>query len=599
MDERNQTSPPPPDPHDYVRASEKLARQSIKVAGKTFLRKLELPEHDGFDPLGLGSAFLALSARLAADPLKVATMQASLWRDYVSLSQRMYWRMLGVELDPVISPERGDRRFADDAWDDNVVFDMIRQGYLLTARRLLETVKDVEGLDEQTSKKVEFYIRQSIDGLAPSNFAITNPAVLRETLKTGGKNLLDGLSNFLRDLEEGDGCLSISMTDVDAFEVGQNLALTPGKVIFQNDLIQLIQYAPTTPQVFSTPLLIVPPWINKYYIMDLTPENSMVRWLVDQGHTVFMISWVNPDARLAHKRFDDYMLEGPLAALDAIEKAIGAKAVNAVGYCMGGILLAGAVAYLTAKDDQRIKSATYLATMLDFSDVGDISVFIDEEQIESLEHRINSQGYLDGRSMATTFRMLRANDLIWSFFVNNYLLGKDPVPFDLLYWNCDSTRMPAAMHSFFLRNMYQRNRLKEPNGITLDGQSIDLTKVKVPSYVLSAVDDHIALWKTAYATTQLFSGPVKFVLSASGHIAGVINPPAKGKYLYWVRSRNPAKPEEWFKGATPHRGSWWPDWNGWLKRYAGKKVSARAPGKGKLKPIEDAPGSYVKVKAIS
>jgi polyhydroxyalkanoate synthase len=412
-----------------------------------------------------------------------------------------------------------------------------------------------------------------------------------------------GLENLLGDLERGKGKLAISMTDYEAFEVGKNIAVTPGKVVFQNDLLQLIQYTPTTPKVAKRPLLVIPPWINKYYILDLKPQNSFVKWAVEQGLTVFIVSWVNPDAKLAQKSFSDYMLEGILASLDAIEKATGEKSANAIGYCLGGTLLASTLAYLAAKKQaNRIASATFFTAMVDFTEAGELSVFIDEEQLDSLEAKMNERGYLEGSEMANTFNMLRANDLIWSFVINNYLLGKEPFPFDLLYWNSDSTRMPAAMHSFYLRNMYQRNLLSQPGGIELNGVPIDLTTVKTPTFILSTREDHIAPWKSTYAATQLYQGPVKFTLAASGHIAGVVNPPAANKYGHWVGKEKTAKdypqdPEAWLAKAENRPGSWWPEWRQWLKQFDDGEVDARKPGDGKLKAIEDAPGSYVLVKA--
>ncbi len=457
-------------------------------------------------------------------------------------------------------------------------------------------MREVEGIDERTARKVDFYTRQFVDALAPSNFVMTNPEVLRATIESRGENLLHGLKNLLEDLERGKGRLAIKMTDMAAFRVGENIAVSPGKVIFQNDLMQLIQYSPTTELVKRRPLLIIPPWINKFYILDLRPDNSFIRWAVEQGHTVFVISWVNPDEHLAAKTFADYMLEGPLAALDAIEQATGEREANVIGYCLGGTLLACTLAYMAAKHDNRIKSATFFVTMVDFAEAGELSVFIDEEQLSALEERMNAKGYLEGRDMATTFNMLRANDLIWSFVVNNYLLGKSPFPFDLLYWNSDSTRMPAAMHSFYLRKMYQENLLVKPGGITLAGVPIDLGKIRTPAFILSTREDHIAPWRSTYAATRLYKGPVKFVLSASGHIAGVVNPPG-GRYGHWVNDNNPPTPEEWLAGATEHAGSWWPLWEQWVAQYAGGEVPARQPGDGKLTPIENAPGSYVKVRA--
>ncbi len=438
------------------------------------------------NPMAIGAAFFEMTARLMSDPSLLVQAQMSLWNEYARLWQNTTTRLLGGKAEPVVEPAPEDRRFRDQAWSDNALFDFIKQSYLLTARSIQSAVKEVEGLDERTARKVDFYTRQFVDALAPSNFVLTNPEVLRATIESRGENLLNGLKNLLDDLERGKGRLHISMTEMAAFKIGENVAATPGKVVYQNDLIQLIQYAPTTETVKRRPLLIMPPWINKFYILDLRPRNSFIRWAVGQGHTVFVISWVNPDERLARKNFEDYMREGPLAALDAIEQATGERTANVIGYCLGGTLLAATLAYMAAKRDNRIKSATYFVTMTDFQEAGELSVFIDEEQLQALEQRMSKKGYLEARDMHTTFNMLRANDLIWSFVVNNYLLGKQPFPFDLLYWNANSTRMPAAMHSFYLRKMYQENLLVKPGGITLGGVPLDLRKIKTP--VVSAVD---------------------------------------------------------------------------------------------------------------
>ena len=432
--------------------------------------------------------------------------------------------------------------------------------------------------------------------MSPSNFLLTNPEVLRKTAETGGENLIKGLNNLLSDLERGKGSLHIKMTDMDAFKLGENIGVSKGKVIYQNPVMQLIQYDPATETVLKRPLLIGPPWINKFYILDLRPRNSFVRWAVSQGHTVFMISWVNPDETLSELEFEDYMRMGYLDALDAIERATGEREVNAIGYCLGGTLLASTLAYMAAKGDDRIKSATFFVTMMDFQEAGELGVFIDEEQLSALEEKMNKRGYLEGSEMATTFNMLRANDLIWSFVVNNYLLGNEPFPFDLLYWNSDSTRMPAKMHSFYLRKMYQENKLAEPGAIELEGTPIDLGKVSIPTYFLSTREDHIAPWKSTYRGTQLLGGQKRFVLAASGHIAGVVNAPDSGKYSHWINPDLPADPEQWFHGATEIAGSWWPDWQRWATAMEKTQVPARVPGDGKLKPIEEAPGSYVKVK---
>ena len=589
------------DPMELARAMAGIAEQSQRLVADFIARNQERLNDP--DPLNVGRAFYEMTTRLMADPQKLIQAQMSLWQDYMNLWQSTARRMMGQESEPVIAPAKDDRRFKDSAWQDNQLFDFIKQSYLLTARWMRDTVDDVEGLDDKTAQKVDFYTRQFVDAMAPSNFVMTNPEVLRATIESRGENLVKGLEHLLSDLERGHGKLQISMTDYDAFEVGKNIAVTPGKVVFQNDLLQLIQYTPTTAKVAKRPLLVIPPWINKYYILDLKPQNSFVKWAVEQGLTVFIVSWVNPDEKLAQKGFSDYMLEGILAALDAIEKATGEKSTNVIGYCLGGTLLASTLAYLAAKkQSSRIASATFFTAMVDFSEAGELSVFIDEEQLDALEAKMNERGYLEGSEMAQTFNMLRANDLIWSFVINNYLLGKEPFPFDLLYWNSDSTRMPAAMHSFYLRNMYQRNLLAQPGGISLDGVPIDLTTVKTPTFILSTREDHIAPWKSTYAATQLYQGPIKFTLAASGHIAGVVNAPASNKYGHWVGNEKtgkdyPADPEAWLAKAENRPGSWWPEWRQWLKQFDDGEVAARKPGDGKLKAIEDAPGSYVLVKA--
>jgi polyhydroxyalkanoate synthase len=504
-------------------------------------------------------------------------------------------KMLGQDTASVAEPDKADRRFRHEDWQDNFLFDYVKQSYLIAARHLHQSLGHVEGLDEQTAKKVDFYTRQYIDALAPSNFLLTNPEALRETVSSGGQNLVKGLHNLLEDLSHSDGGqLRVRMTDTDAFKLGENIAASKGKVVFQNDIMQLIQYAPLTEKVHATPLLIIPPWINKYYILDLRENNSFVRWAVEQGHTVFVVSWVNPDGKLAHKRFDDYLTEGSLAALDVIENITGEKQTNVIGYCLGGTLLAGTLALLAAKKQQRVRSATFFVTMIDFERPGELEVFIDEQQVSALEKKMEQRGYLEGSEMATTFNMLRANDLIWSFVVSNYLMGKDPFPFDLLYWNGDSTRMPAAMHSFYLRKLYLKNLLCKPNGVTLAGTPIDVTGIKTPAYFISTAEDHIAPWKSTYAGAQLLQGPVRFVLGGSGHIAGIINPPTANKYGYWTSDKLPAKPADWLAGAKQQAGSWWTDWAQWAAGHAGEQVAARKPGSKKYPALEDAPGSYVR-----
>ncbi len=560
-----------------------------------------LSEDDGFqvlDPTVVAKTFLELNARLLAHPEALLREQAAFWQRYAELWQRTAERMLlNKPAEPVIAPAPGDKRFKDRQWTENALFDFVKQCYLLAARSAFSAVSQAAGLDPHTARKAAFFTRQMLDAMAPSNFFATNPQVLQATLESGGLNLARGLALLLEDLDRNKGRLRPKTADLDAFRLGENLAITPGKVVFQNELMQLLQYAPSTSEVRRRPLLIVPPWINKYYILDLQPKTSFIRWAIGEGHTVFVVSWVNPDASLAEKRFDDYLLEGPLAAIGAIEQATGEREVNAVGYCIGGTLLASTLAHMSAKDDRRVASATLLTSLLDFSDAGEISVFIDEEQIGLMERHMQRHGYFDGNHMATAFNLLRENELIWHYVVNGYLLGREPMAFDLLYWGMDSTRMPAAMHSFYLRNMYLRNLLREPGRLSLAGTPIDLRSIQVPTYFLSTSEDHIAPWRSTYAGTRLVSGPVRFVLAGSGHNAGVINPPElKKRYGYWTNAQLAPEPDAWFSTAQRHEGSWWTDWSGWIGEYAGGTVAARHPGDGALQPIEDAPGSAVKVR---
>ena len=544
---------------------------------------------------GLANDFVALSQQLLANPMTLVETQAEFWQDYLTLWQRTTQRMLGFATEPVIEPAKDDRRFRHEQWSENSVFDFIKQSYLLSARCLHGTVRGADGLDDTTRRKLEFHTRQLVDALSPSNFAHTNPEVVAATMESGGGNLVKGLENLLNDLERGKGELKVSMTDRDAFEIGRNIATTPGKVVFQNDLMQLVQYSPTTKQVDRHPLLIVPPWINKFYILDLQPKNSFIKFCLDQGKTVFVISWVNPDARHRELGWDAYMNLGPLAALDAIAQATGEVEANVIGYCIGGTLLATVLGHMAAIGDRRFTSATFFTSIMDFEQAGELTLFVDEEQLAKIERQLDENGYLDAGAMATTFNLMRANDLIWSFVVGNYLLGKDALPFDLLYWNSDSTRMPAATHRYYLRNMYQKNLLKEPGGLELKGTPIDLRKVTTPVFLLSAREDHIAPWHNTYAAAGLYAGPVRFVLAGSGHIAGVINPAGSTKYGYWTNDALPADPDAWLDGASQHPGSWWPAWAEWQSQFTGGKVKARIPGQGGLTAIEDAPGSYVKV----
>jgi len=531
-----------------------------------------------------------------ADPQRTVELQTRLGKAYLELWASAAKRLAGEPTAPVVTPAQTDKRFTDPDWTQNQFFDFLKQAYLLAARWADKLVADAADLDPHTRQKAEFYIRQIVNALSPTNFVLTNPELLRETLSSNADNLVRGMRMLAEDIESGGGHLKIRQSDSSMFEVGRNLATTPGKVIFQNELMQLIQYAPSTETVLKRPLLIVPPWINKYYVLDLTPDKSFIKWCVDQGLTVFCISWVNPDARLAQKSFEDYVRQGPLAALDAIKQATGEDQVHAIGYCVGGTLLAVTLAAMAARGDERIVSATLFAAQVDFTYAGDLKVFVDEAQVAALEQRMAERGYLDSKSMAVVFNLLRSNDLLWPYVINNYLKGKAPFPFDLLYWNSDATRMPAANHSFYLRNCYLDNKLSKGK-MMLGNTPINLKAIKVPIYNLATREDHIAPVKSVMFGSKLFGGKVKFVVAGSGHIAGVVNPPAKHKYQYWTgpKPRN-ADIETWLAKAKENPGSWWPDWLLWLTRQSPTEVPARIPGAGALKTIEDAPGSYVRVR---
>jgi len=554
-------------------------------------RRWELPN---LDPLNLRRPTLAALGSTLRHPRRALAAQWDLGRRYLGLMKYLGLRTLGRDAEPAIRPPRGDRRFRSEAWDESLVFDLLRQAYLLTADWMLDNVARMHDVAPADRLRIAFYTRQFADALSPSNFLLTNPEILKATREERGVNLLRGFRHLLEDLQHGDGQLLISMTDNESFEVGRNIATTEGSVVFENEMMQLIQYAPTSKTTYTRPLMILPPWINKFYILDLQPKNSFIRWAVDQGYTVFVISWVNPDETLRYKRFEDYMHDGILTALEAVKQATGQRQVNAIGYCIGGTLLAATLAYMKARDDDRIASATFFTTQVDFTEAGELNVFIDEQQLDSLDKKMQVQGFLDGESMAMTFNMLRANDLIWTFVVNNYLLGREPARFDLLYWNSDFTRLPQTMHTFYLREMYLENRLVEPGGIELDGVPIDLTTIDLPIYIQSSREDHIAPYRSVYKATQLYSGEVTFMLAGSGHIAGVVNPPEAEKYGYWTNNALPADPEDWIKGADAHQGSWWPHWHDWLKGKSGRRIKARIPGDGQLEALEPAPGRYVR-----
>jgi len=595
------TGAPRPTAIDYEALARNLARL-VEEGGKALAAYMK-PREEGRIKPDVGDDFADMVKTVGqvvdywlSDPQRTIELQRNLGRAYLDLWANMAKRLAGEEAGPVAVPDPRDRRFADPEWSQNQFFDFLKQLYLLTAQWAERLVKDAN-LDERTRKKAEFYVRQIANAISPSNFVLTNPELLRETLASSAENLVRGMHMLSEDIKAGEGHLKIRQSDASTFEVGRNLALTPGKVVFQNDLMQLIQYQATTEDVLKVPLLIVPPWINKFYILDLTPEKSFIKWCVDNGLTVFVISWVNPDEHLAEKSFEQYMREGVVAAMDAVKTVTGEKKVHAIGYCVGGTLLSITLAYLAAKRQSRVVSATFFAAQVDFTYAGDLMVFVDEERIKQLEAHMKSQGYLEASRMANAFNMLRSNDLIWPYIVNNYMRGKAPLPFDILYWNSDATRMPAANHSFYLRNCYLDNKLTKGE-MEIAGVKLDLSKVKVPIYNLATREDHIAPAKSVLHGSRYFGGQVKYVLAGSGHIAGVINPPGKPKYQYWT---GPAPSgddvEAWLAQATEHPGSWWPDWLAWLKAHAPATVPARAIGGGKLAPLEDAPGSYVRFKS--
>ncbi len=547
------------------------------------------------DPFGLGRASWKFLQDSLRHPDKLMARNLALVADQLDLASYTLNKALGKPVEAVAKPQPGDRRFSSAQWSESLYFDVIKQSYLMASKHLLAAVSD-DDLGKKEKHTLEFFTKQSLDALSPSNFILTNPEVLDATVQSKGMNLVKGMKNLTADLVKGKGKLKISMVDESQFEVGKNLATTPGKVVYENELMQLIQYSPGTKQVYTRPLLIFPPWINKFYILDLGPKNSFIQWMVAKGYTVFVVSWVNPDSELGKKTFEDYLNLGIYAALDAVEQATGTSQINTIGYCIGGTLLASALAINAVSGDKRIHSATFFTAQVDFSEAGDLLVFISDKQLDQLEKRMSKKGYLDASDMSTSFNMLRANDLIWSFVVNNYLMGQSPKAFDLLYWNGDSTRMPMAMHVYYLRQMYLHNRLVEPGTLVMNGVPVDLQNIKIPIYLQAGKEDHIAPYNSVYKATQLYSGPVTFMLAGSGHIAGVVNPPAANKYYYYTNPATPENVEDWIAGAEHHAGSWWPHWHNWLSRKSGRKIAARVPGDGALPVIEDAPGRYVKMK---
>src|SRR3954451_5916359 len=534
------------------------------------------------------------TAQSAADPMPLMSAGAQAWAKALETWGKM---LGGVTASP--SPEvkeAKDRRLAAPEWRENPIFDAIRQTYLQISDRMLGSVEEIEGVDDEAKQKLRFAVRNFVDAMSPSNFALTNPQVLKRTLDTRGENLLKGLGNMLRDIAQG----QLTQTKPGVFEVGKNLATTPGRVIRQTPLYQLIQYTPTTGEVLKTPVVIFPPWINRYYILDLSPEKSFVKWCVDHGISLFMVSWKSADESIADVSLEDYVLKGQVDAIDTIRDLLDVPSVHAIGYCVAGTTMAAALAYLHARGEQnKVKSATFFTAQIDFSEAGDLKLFTGPEVIGLLEELAKDKGYLDGRYMAATFNLLRGRDLIWNYVVNNYLLGEEPPPFDLLYWNSDTANLPAGWHRDYSKTLYEGNKLAEKGGISIAGTPIDVGAVKTPTYVQAGREDHIAPPQSVWKIMDHFQGPKRFVLAGSGHIAGVVNPPAAQKYQYWTNDRPRGTLKSFIDGAEEHKGSWWPDWLEWIKAQDPATVKAdgaRVPGTGKLKTIEDAPGSYVKAR---
>lgn len=583
-----------------------LFSQQASSMNELFARSQKLltesmaPMQRELDPLNVAPAFRAAGEKLAIDPQQLVQSNYALWKEHMQLWQDTAARQMATP-DATPGDPVNDKRFRSEAWTEHPTFDYIRRSYLITSRWLVDTMASIDGLDERDREKLLFHTRLLADAFSPSNFLLTNPDVLKAMQESGGQSLLQGMQNLQRDLDPSTGQLKILMNDPKAFQLGENVATTPGKVVWRNALVELIQYTPTTNKVHERPLVIVPPWINKFYILDLQPKNSFIAWAVAQGYTVFVMSWVNPDGELGARTFEDYMKEGILESLDAVNRATGRNEstgeVSMIGYCIGGTLLSATLAWMAEKGDERVKAATFFASQADFSEAGELKLFADDVQLENLQQRMKDSGVLEGADMAQTFNLLRSRDLIWSFYVDNYLLGKEPMKFDLLYWNADATRMPRETHLFYLKQMYIENNLAKPGGITLDGVPIDLTRIQIPIYLQAAKDDHIAPYPSVFKSTGLYAGPVRFVLAGSGHIAGVINPPAAKKYQHWINEDAPLELQDWLDGAVEHPGSWWEDWHRWLKPLSGKKVPARQPGDGELDVLCDAPGTYVRVKS--
>ncbi|OYU49210.1 MAG: class I poly(R)-hydroxyalkanoic acid synthase [Rhizobiales bacterium PAR1] len=589
---------PMPDVEKLTAVSTEILTESGK-AGAAMLKAMETGEKASLvqdESADMAKTFGAVAEYWVKDPARFVSAQKDISLDLINLWSSAIKQVGGEKPEPVAPMPARDPRFADAEWNDNPYFNFLKQAYFIGQHWAQDLVDRAEGLDEHTKRKASFYVRQLAGALSPSNFVMTNPELLRATVEEQGENIARGMKMLAEDVEAGKGELKIRQTDNTKFEVGVNLAITPGKVVFRNELFELIQYTPSTPEVYKTPLLIVPPWINKFYILDLNPEKSFIRWAVSQGQTVFVIAWINPDSRHRTYDFEAYMKKGILTAIEQIEVATGEKSVNTIGYCVGGTLLAVTLAYIAqGKRPERIKSATFFTTQVDFTYAGDLLTFVDENQIKGVEELMAKFGYLPGEKMAGAFNMLRPNDLIWSYMVNNYLKGKKPAPFDLLFWNSDSTRMAEANHSFYLRNCYLNNTLSQGRMVVGD-RTLDLSKVKIPVYNLAAKEDHIAPAKSVFVGSKFFGGPVTYVMAGSGHIAGVVNPVAKPKYQFWTGGPVAGEFEDWVKSTTEHPGTWWPHWMEWLTK-GDKLVPAREPGGGKLKPLCDAPGTYVKIKS--
>ncbi|RUV21732.1 class I poly(R)-hydroxyalkanoic acid synthase [Mesorhizobium sp. M7A.F.Ca.MR.245.00.0.0] len=586
------------DPERFALNMARMIEQAGKAASAWAepREKGDVRDHVAEPVVDMVKTFSKLSEYWLADPQRALEAQTRLFSGYMTVWANAIQRTSNAAQDTedAVRPERGDKRFLDPEWGRNAFFDFLKQAYLVTSRWAADLVEHAEGLDEHTRHKAGFYVKQVSNAISPSNFILTNPELFRETVASNGENLVRGMKMLAEDIAAGKGDLKLRQADYSPFEIGRNIATTPGKVVGRSDVAEIIQYDPATETVLKRPLLICPPWINKFYILDLNPQKSFIRWAVEQGHTVFVISWINPDERHGTKSWEAYIREGLQYGLDTVEKATGERDVNAIGYCVGGTLLAAALALMAQEGDDRIKSATFFTTQVDFTHAGDLKVFVDEEQVAAVEKSMSEKGYLDGTKMATAFNMLRSGDLIWPYVVNNYMRGKDPLPFDLLYWNADSTRMAAANHSFYLRNCYLENNLSQGT-MELAGHTVSLGDITIPVYNLASKEDHIAPALSVFLGSKYFGGTVEYVMAGSGHIAGVVNPPASNKYQYWTGGTPTGDFSQWIANATDHPGSWWPHWQDWIEAKDNTRVPARKPGK-HMKTLGDAPGTYVKVR---